>query len=267
MKLVARYGVRPGAFLILAVLLLSTACEDDVTGSNPRFTAEAPFSFEVQRAARTELRLEGVNGTIEITGDPAATSVSVTGMRRVESDSQEDADAHLPDLTVDVDSTDTSVIVRTEQPSVSSGRGYIVDYTISLPVTFTVNAVNANGEISVNTLTSDVVIHNANGRIRATAIEGNATMGLANGEIIASVTIPDGGTIEANVANGEIILGIPQTTSAEFSAMVATGSITTTNLTLSNITQTPTSLTGTLGDGDGSISLGVGNGTITVDGF
>ena len=64
-----------------------------------------------------------------------------------------------------------------------------------------------------------------------------------------------------------IDLSIPQTTSAQFSATLATGSITLTNLILSNDTVTPGSRSGTLGSGDGTIDLDVVNGTIVVRGF
>jgi DUF4097 and DUF4098 domain-containing protein YvlB len=88
-----------------------------------------------------------------------------------------------------------------------------------------------------------------------------------NGQITASVTLPSAGEIDMSLVNGNVDLRIPQTTSAQFSATVAIGSISLTNLSLSNETVTPNSRTGTLGGGDGTISLDAGNGTIAVQGI
>ena len=67
--------------------------------------------------------------------------------------------------------------------------------------------------------------------------------------------------------NGSIQLSIPQNTSAEFSATVTIGDISVSNLVLQNQESTPNSLRGTLGAGQGTISLSTVNGNIRVTGF
>ncbi|UCG52933.1 MAG: DUF4097 family beta strand repeat protein [Candidatus Latescibacterota bacterium] len=253
--------------LTLIGVVLSTACEEDITGRNKRFAAEEPFDFEVERNTRTYLSLEAINGAIEITGASGGTSISVSGIRRVESDSFEDANAHLPLLEVGIDSTSAGVVVRTVQPAVSAGRDYIVNYTISLPEDFAVMVAGANGDVTTRSLKNGVTVQFANSKILGLGIEGNTVMAVANGQIDATVTLGFGESIALGVANGEISLKIPEDTSAEFSATAANGDITLKNLTLSNRVQTPTSVTGTLGNGDGTITLDVGNGNIGVDGF
>jgi hypothetical protein len=118
----------------------------------------------------------------------------------------------------------------------------------------------------VESITDTVVIENVNGPVSATDIEGNTRVTVVNGQIEASVTIPSNGYIIMNVANGSIDLGIPQETSAQFSATVAIGDITISSLSLTNETTTANSVTGTLGSGDGTISLVITNGSITVTG-
>jgi DUF4097 and DUF4098 domain-containing protein YvlB len=249
-------------------LTLASACGGSDSGGfvNTRPSAEEPFSFNVARETQTALRLEGISGTVEVTGTPGATSISVAGVRRVEADTLEDATAHLAELDVVVDSSETEVVVRTVQPKLSAGRNYIVNYTISLPQDFAVNVVNVNGDVTVRSVDGDVVVSCVNGQIHADAIAGNAILALVNGQITASVTLPLGGQIDMGLVNGNIDLQIPQTTSAQFAARVGIGSITLTNLSLSNETVTPGSRTGTLGGGDGTISLDVGIGTIAVRG-
>jgi DUF4097 and DUF4098 domain-containing protein YvlB len=255
-------------FLGVWVLIVSAACdEDDITGvRNTDFAAEDTFSFEVGREARTALVLEGINGTVEVNGSPGAASVSISGVIRVESDSFEDASAHLALLDVVVDSTATEVRARTTQPQNSEGRNYLVYYIVSVPPEFAVNVTNVNGVVTIQSIAGDTTVLGANGTIVADAISGNATMTLANGGVSASAILPSGGVIDIDVSNGFIELAVPLDTSAEFSAMVGTGTITLSDLTLSGANQTPRSLTGTLGGGDGVISLTTVNGNITVRG-
>ena len=69
------------------------------------------------------------------------------------------------------------------------------------------------------------------------------------------------------LTNGMLELDIPQNTSAEFEATTATGTIIVSNLLLQNRVETSKSLTGTCGDGRGTISLRTTNGGIVVTGF
>ncbi|MGB2989370.1 MAG: hypothetical protein WBC98_05380, partial [Candidatus Zixiibacteriota bacterium] len=64
-----------------------------------------------------------------------------------------------------------------------------------------------------------------------------------------------------------IELDIPQNTSAEFSATVVTGTISISDLILQNQVSTPGSLSGTVGSGEGTISLNVVTGSVSVKGF
>lgn len=239
--------------LILVPSLLGLILASGCGGSDSGFVdnrpwTEEPFSFDVPRGTQTTLRLQGVSGTIEVKGTPGATSVAIMGVKRVQANTLEDATAHLTELKVAVTSSAAEVLVQTVQPKFSAGRNYVVNYTISLPQDI------------------DCSIMSVNGQILADAIHGSVFLTLVNGQITASVTLPSGGEIDMSLANGNINLRIPQTTSAEFSATAAIGRITLTDLSLSNETVTPGSRTGTLGSGDGTISLDVGNGTIAVHG-
>ena len=235
-------------------LLLASGCGGGDGGSvDTRPWAEEPFSFEVPAGTDlAALELTGFNGSIAVSGAPGVDPISVTGLRRVQADTIEDANLHLADLKVEVSTpSGTKVLVKTVQPSVSAGRNYVVDYTISLPQDF------------------DCTIRSLNGKILASAIHGNASLELLNGEITASLTLPPSGTVDIRVTNGNIDLRIPQSTSAAFTASVAIGSITLTNLTLvDDPGSTPNARIGTLNppSAGGTISLHVVNGTITVHG-
>jgi DUF4097 and DUF4098 domain-containing protein YvlB len=136
----------------------------------------------------------------------------------------------------------------------------VVDYAITLPESFQVLADNLNGTVIVDSIHNLVSVGNVNGQITLNEIFGSAFVALVNGRIEGEITLPLEGTISMNLVNGNIDLDIPANTSAEFSISV-------TGLHLQNQVSSPTSLRGTLGEGEGTISLTTVNGNISVSGF
>ncbi|MFQ5571348.1 MAG: DUF4097 domain-containing protein [Rhodothermales bacterium] len=243
-------------FLIVALLFLN-GCdtvepmdEDDVDiwTLNDDYVASASFSYEVAVAQHTRIRLDAVNGPVEIHGDPDATSVRIAGKRRVGSESMQDAERHLEDLEVRVEDHTDEVFIKTVQPQQFQGRTYLVDYTITLPEHLDVDVDQINGDIKVRNVT------------------GSVWVALANGVIDCFATLPPTRLVDLALGNGDIKLGIPTSTSAEFSARVTNGHISTSNLILEGLVRSPRSLIGRLGDGEGTIELKAVNGNIHVAG-
>jgi hypothetical protein len=255
-------------FLLVMSSLLFSACGDDgVESPEKRFSAQDTFAVDVARASRKELDLYGVNGTIIVEGSPGATAVSVFAVMRVESDTQADADAHLAQLGVQVDSTDQAVLVETTQPTQSGGRNYIVNYTVTLPQGFNVVVNNANGNVTLRRVVGIISIDLGNGAVSLDNDEGSTAINLANGTIGGRVTLPPGGEMSMNLANGNVNIEIPQSTSAQFHAETGIGSVTVVGLYLQGAVIEQDRVTGTLGGGDGTIDLSVANGDIYVEGF
>jgi hypothetical protein len=243
-------------FWAASIFLMNCSKDDPISPnvsndnvSNTNFAAEEPFSYEIDVMGHSGLSLEAINGTIVITEVSASNSVKITGMKQVKSESTEDAQAHLKELAVDVQDLTNEILVKTVQANQSGGRNYIVNYTITLP---------KNMDITVNSL---------NGRVTLDEILGSVFVDLVNGVIDGEVTLPLDGTINMGIMNGSIDLDIPLNTSAEFTAGVTNGNISVSNLELQNRVATSKSLTGTLGDGRGIISLSTTNGEIMVTGF
>ena len=90
---------------------------------------------------------------------------------------------------------------------------------------------------------------------------------VVNGNINARVLLPPQGTCSLNTVNGGIDLQIPRDTSAEFSASLANGTISLTDLVLQNAVSSRTSMRGKLGEGAGRITLQTVNGDIRARGF
>lgn len=220
------------------------------------FSAQEAFNFNLAVLNHDELLMLGKDGDISITGDPGAASVMVTGVRRVLSDSAQDAQEHLQMLQVRTEDLNTRARIITERPDCTLGREYIVDYTITLPDYFQLRINNLGGVITIDAINDEISVNNLAGDVTLTNIVGSIEVNLLSGKISAGIlSLPLNGTIDLNILNGNIDLEIPTNTSASFLAEVNSGSISVTNLTLINEITTPTSVSGTLGSGQGSIHL------------
>ena len=224
--------------------------------ANQNFSAQAPIAIDINVVNHNELLLTGKHGNVSVSGLPGATSLTVTGMKRVLSESVQDAQDHLQDVTVTAQDLTTRALLETNQPQCELGRKYIVDYAMTLPDFFLVRINNNGGDVTIDSIVNDVSINNIAGTVTLTDIVGSAAVDLINGNIIVEITsLPLNGTIQMKILTGDINLEIPTTTSADFTARVFTGNINLTNLLLLNQIVTATSVTGTLGTGQGVIDL------------
>jgi hypothetical protein len=243
------------------------------------------FSFELQVVGQKRLELRGLNGNVELVGVPEAATVQIWGERSVTSKSTADAQDYLSNLQVRVVDGNDAVLVETVQPDDNRGRGLQVDYHLRVPYSWQAALHNANGNIVVDSLGQAVTVVLTNGNVIAQAITGNVSAGLTNGNVVlqdvsgsvdvgltngnvsARVIMPARAACNVNTVNGIIDLQIPRTTSAEFSASLANGTISLSDLTLQNASSSPTWVRGKLGEGSGKISLKTVNGDIHVRGF
>ena len=228
---------------------------------------EKTFTDTVTVENHLGIRLEGVNGEIEITGRSDADAVTVTADVGVGSDSFEDAQAGLDKTQVQVTKTTDEILIQTVHPQSTQGRQYVVDYVITLPDDLSVAVNSVNGHVAVTGIENVTDVELQNGNVRLSNIVGDATVSLVNGSVDGTVALPPNGEIRLTTVNGSLDLQIPRSTSAELSATVVNGTIFWDNLDLMGIQQTRQSLTGTLGDGAGLIELETTNGDIEVVGL
>lgn len=280
--------------LSLIVGLSSISCDIDIiaNSSNDRnventdYSASAEFSFDLEaQASQRGLRLDAINGSVEIVGVSDTDSIGIWGERRVESESTADAAHHLQNLSVVVREESDEIVVRTEQPRKTYGRNYLVDYHIYVPETWRIFAEHINGNVALSSIDNrvniklvngNISIHSShgtievelvNGSMRLWDISGSVDGELINGNIDGKIVLAESGTCRLKTVNGKINLSIPQFTSAIFSAEVANGTIFLSDLVLKNQHVAHTRVTGRLGDGDGQIDLDTVNGNIVVVGF
>jgi hypothetical protein len=239
--------------------MMMGACDCDVTGPKigpgpididvdpPSHEASEGFSYQVALSGQTTVRLKGISGSVHFKGVGAGEGVSVSGTRRVGSDTREDAEAHLAMLEVLIREDGAELLVESKHPKLD-GRNYEVDYTVSLPRDMKVQVENTNGDVTLEDLADDAVVQ------------------LANGTVKADLTLPPMGLIDLFTVNGDIDLEVQKDASARFEATLTNGQITTSNLDLRDRVATKRTLAGRLGDGAGLIRLGLVNGSIQANG-
>ncbi len=255
-------------FLVLAIALIFSSCticpngNDHVDNSN--YSASEEFEYEFDVDNRTNFSIDGINGNITITGKTDANKINIKGERKVESESFEDAQEHLKDLQVQINSNDDELFVTTRQPENSDGRNYIVNYKITVPDNFKINLQNVNGNICIDSLNNNIYIVQTNGNICLNEVYGSVETYIVNGNISSRMSLPSNGVCRLNTVNGNIILAIPDTTSAQFAANITNGTITISGLTLNSVQSSPHEVTGILNDGNGTIDIDVVNGSIQV---
>ncbi|MGB2884905.1 MAG: hypothetical protein WBC47_04880, partial [Dehalococcoidia bacterium] len=190
-----KHGVAKLVFLVLlAASFIWITCSSNKS-VDLDYVAKESFSFRVDVVDHSRLRLEGVSGTITITGEPESDSVLITGERRVVSESMQDAEAHLPLLQVSVQEIGNEIYVKTTQPEQTHSRSYVVDYTITVPEGFVVSVNHVTGIVSISSVKNSVSVNHVTGEVLLAQISGSAVVNLVTGEIEAEVTLPEDGTI------------------------------------------------------------------------
>ncbi len=258
---------------VVALLLdLLTGCVVDVVNLDHDWDhsgnaeASAAFSRTLALENQAVIRVVGANGSVRIWGIPGAQEVMVDAVRRVRSDSRQDAEAHLADLQVSAQAWSHEFEVRTVQPQESYGRTYIVDFEIRVPDHLVTKVANGNGSIRVEDMCADVEVVNGNGEVILAHTSGSSRISVGNGTVSAWTHLPLGGQIVYAVGNGAISLSVQSQVSAQFGAKVGNGTIHVTGLDLRNVVSSPRQLQGVLGSGSGLIDLSTGNGEIRVQG-
>jgi len=263
--------IKYGLLSLLLCILLVSCDENEISinsnVSNNDYFSEETFLFEEGAENTSKLSLDAVNGEIILNGTNNRSTIVISGTKRVESESIEDAEEHLLKLEVHINSSNQEIMIQTDQPQDSQGRNYIVDYLISLPENLEVDVKSINGVVEINNINNIVYAKNVNGNIILDDITGDVDIELTNGTLDTEITLPLNAFINLYVLNGVISLEIPQETSAEFTADVAFGNISISNIELNDQVITSTTASGTLGNGEGSISLSAINGNINVSGF
>jgi hypothetical protein len=231
---------------------------------NTDHAAQAPFRYPA--AAAETLSLRGVAGSVEIVGSADASGIMVEGLRRVRSDSELDAQAHLPSLTVDVWSSGGTLFVETRRPAVNHGRAYEVEYRIEVPTGTNLTVVHVSGPVEIRSVSRDVQVDAVAGALTLLNLTARVQATVVTGSVDASVALPPNGLVELRSSTGNIHLSLPTETSASLRAATVSGAVHVVDVELTDEDPRAAVLKAIMGGGDGTIRLETALGDITVQG-
>jgi len=251
----------------LAVIAGCGSTESSNIVANQNFTATAVIDQDIDMTGLVRVRVEGINGNIEVAGAAGTETLHLGGERKVRSESVADAEAHLAVLQVEVVTTLSEVVIRTVQPQDTEGRGYEVDYQLTVPNRLASILTTINGNIGVTATQNIVSVNGTNGNVAFADIAGDVFVNIVNGNVGGRTSLILNGTINLETVNGNVNLDVPVATSADVTASVVNGGITIIGLQLQDEVSTPMSLFGRLGAGEGAIRMATVNGNILLQGF
>lgn len=249
---------------VLLATVLFAGCSININDSNSQAEYSEDFSLYIPIGQYSEFSVSNVNGTVKVIGVEGLDQVEVTGQKIVRDETRDKAKSHIGDISINILTTATELDVRTSQPNSGSGRTYQVDYEIRVPSEWNVSVTDVNGTVEAANIMNSVNVNLTNGTLTTSDILGDLRANLTNGNIDAGLTLLASSACELTTTNGNIVLAVPSTTSATVSASVVNGSVSIASLPVIVSSSSRTYLNGTLGKGEGKISLSAVNGNIQL---
>jgi hypothetical protein len=271
---------------VLASLVLG------ISGCDALSEATEDFSIAEEWPAAAALVIDWTAGEIEVQIDGSATGIAISGTKRVRATSEEEAALLLPGLDVvfGVSATDDDVFtLEVDPPEVTSLAQFVVDVVVTLPRGTVLNIGQGSGGIMVSDNSEATVIQSINGSIDITGLAeadvditlqngniavdstgGNVIIQASNGSVGVNARPPaNGGVAVTGINLGFVGVAVPSDFSGVVDLDVTTGVIQAflaefDQFDLNNVNTTPTSVTGTLGSGNGRIDVSIVSGNITV---
>lgn len=146
---------------------------------------------------------------------------------RVEATKSAPDSAGLDAARIVVQSTESTLSIRTQYAGLPSDTPASVEYRITVPRTANLDGVHVvNGELSLRGLTGSVTATSINGNIKAEKLEGRADLSTVNGQVEADFNrVNQAQSISLRSVNGPIVLSIPENAEARLIASNRSGGI------------------------------------------
>lgn len=243
--------------LLAAALVFVTAASAKVT---EQFSQTHPL------AANGTVSLANLNGDIEVVGW-ARNEVSI----EAEKSARDEDD--LKKIEIVVEATADHVSIRTKHHKRDDESWWrrhgntfgAVRYTVRVPaqlLRLKVDAMNSN--ISTENVRAHVKLETMNGRIRAFGLTGDAELDTMNGRITASFDrLAAGQKVNVDTMNGQCEVFVPADVNARVVASSMNGHVSS-ELPMTIEKSSRRSLRGSLGKGEGSLSLDSMNGSLSI---
>lgn len=236
-------------YLLVSCLAIALASCSDSGSEEESFEFEEFQSMAMDPEEIKLLEIQNTNGTIAITGSDTASFVNVEITKRVKSyRSSLSAKDHIQDIQISAETKPDRLKIAVDHPN-NQDLDYEIDLQIVAPIIFDYTTLLGNGNTSIE------------------SVSRNLSITTGNGNILADVILLNHCNVQIEGGNGGIALVIPDISDAMLMATVGNGSISMTGLQLSDAVSTNNLLSGKLGNGEGNITIMLGNGSITLEGY
>ena len=247
--------------------------------ASARVWEEEAFDRSVPIGELAAVRISNTNGAVRVTGEAGARAISIRATKRAGASTADQARAALADVAITITPHDGTLEVRSEYPSGGNSVSYQVNYEISVPPSFTVEAVTVNGAVDaravaaadlestngavsasgVNTVTASTM----NGAVDVDSASGPLRLRTTNGSVRARM-VPPIREVSIETTNGRVSLEIADGANADLDVSVVNGSTRLEGIALRDSRQDWHRLRGTIGEGGTPIRIATVNGEVTV---
>ena len=232
------------------------------------------FSQTLPLSANGQLRLDNVNGRIEIIGWDRS-DVVIKALKHGKT--QESVEA----TKINVAASPDEIAIHTEQPPSETGFSAIwswfknggnnnatVDYAIQVPRHARLaNISSVNGRVAIEDVSGDIAASTVNGEMQVRDAAGSLKLSAVNGRIAAElVSLGRGQAVSLSGVNGRIEVTLPADADAEVSVSTVNGHITSEFPSLIVKKDFPIGqhLNSTLGKGGANVKASTVNGSISI---
>jgi hypothetical protein len=256
---------RRHAIAAAALLSGALACGED-PATQPPATATARDQSEVVLTVQTVVRARNPIGPILANGENLGPMVRWILDKSVTAPSAHVARGALPHIMFESETIGDTLAVRVAAPLPSGGVSYASLLTLGIPARTACVLDPVAGEARVSYLLADLTIAGA-GPVTVSEHVGSCRVESPGGDVSVHMLLPHDSDCIVFTESGRITVRVQRLSSAQVSLRTASGAIAVTNLTLTNVVETPGSLTGVLGLGAGAIRLTTGAGDIELNGY
>ena len=251
------------ATAVAAMAFLPTGCII-VDWENSTHAVEATEEFSIPAAGLQSLGGRVDNGSLELTGRPDLSEVTVVVRKQALGRSQEEALGNLAKMQVNREVRGDELWLDWEWREPRSGnRSASVTFRIEAPANLAVNFTTHNGHVFVTDWRGDVRAQSHNGEMDIEGEFRDVELITHNGDVRAR--LEGSGTLNGHIEthNGQVEVEVGEGISAQIVASTVNGGVSSRGQ-LARVESGRNFLVGDIGTGEGRLRVQTHNGTVTI---
>ncbi len=258
-------NIRIFSALIIAVFYFG--CVDTSDNNTDPVTTQGSSDGIVQITGETNIEITNTLGGLIVTGESNTGQIRWQLNKSIEAETYDDAQTGLDYFILSTETTGGSIIVSVEFPEGDNYSNIACGLVLGIPYKMNTIINTIAGDAVISYLDTTTTISSVDGDLWLDNHAGSCTINGVPGNADITIALPTNGYCRATDITGDIGLAIPRETSATLSATSPSGIISFSGLTITNLDEQTGHITGTLGTGDGEITITSLSGNISIEGF